>query len=150
MIPIVVSHLTALDENIDHHFPSLSTEKYDWIRNPFMNIPSNIGLQLCEEEELATISSDRDLKTKHSTVPIDSFWISVQEEYPTLSKKALSLLLQFSTSYLCELGFSTLNNIKTKKRERLRSTEEEMRVCLSHIRPNIEEVAKKHQAQVSH
>ncbi|XP_068220474.1 zinc finger BED domain-containing protein 5-like [Palaemon carinicauda] len=78
----------ALDENIDHYFPSLSTEKYDWIRNPFMNIPSNIGLQLCEEEELATISSDRDLKIKHSTVPIDSFWISVQEEYPTLSKKA--------------------------------------------------------------
>ncbi|XP_068207531.1 protein FAM200A-like [Palaemon carinicauda] len=106
--------------------------------------------QLCEEEELATISSDRDLKIKHSTVPIDSFWISVQEEYITLSKKVLSLLLQFSTSYLCELGFSTLNNIKTKKRERLRSTEEEMRVCLSHIRPNIEEVAKKHQAQVSH
>ncbi|XP_068201795.1 protein FAM200A-like [Palaemon carinicauda] len=140
----------ALDENIDHYFPSLSTEKYDWIRNPFMNIPSNIGLQLCEEKELATISSDRDLKIKHSTVPIDSFWISVQEEYPTLSKKALSLLLQFSTSYLCELGFSTLNNINTKKRERLRSTEEEMRVCLSHIRPNIEEVAKKHQAQVSH
>ncbi|XP_068247742.1 zinc finger BED domain-containing protein 5-like [Palaemon carinicauda] len=92
-IPIVVSHLTALDENIDHYFPSLNTEKYDWIRNPFMNIPSNIGLQLCEEEELATISSDRDLKIKHSTVPIDSFWISVQEEYPTLSKKALSLLL---------------------------------------------------------
>ncbi|XP_068250348.1 zinc finger BED domain-containing protein 5-like [Palaemon carinicauda] len=58
----------ALDENIDHYFPSLSTEKYDWIRNPFMNIPSNIGLQLCEEEELATISSDRDLKIKHSTV----------------------------------------------------------------------------------
>ncbi|XP_068204824.1 zinc finger BED domain-containing protein 5-like [Palaemon carinicauda] len=86
MIPIVVSHLTALDENIDHYFPSLSTEKYDCIRNPFMNIPSYIGLQLCEEEELATISSDRDLKIKHSTVPIDSFWISVQEEYPSLSK----------------------------------------------------------------
>ncbi|XP_068212657.1 zinc finger BED domain-containing protein 5-like [Palaemon carinicauda] len=82
----------ALDENIDHSFSSLSTEKYDWIRNPFMNIPFNIGLQLCEEEKLATISSDRDLKIKHSTVPIDSFWISVQEEYPTLSKKALSLL----------------------------------------------------------
>ncbi|XP_068201803.1 zinc finger BED domain-containing protein 5-like [Palaemon carinicauda] len=146
----IVNYIKTLDENIDHYFPSLSTEKYDWIRNPFMNIPSNIGLQLCEEEELATISSDRDLKIKHSTVPIDSFWISVQKEYPTLSKKALSLLLQFSTSYLCELGFSTLNNIKTKKRERLRSTEEEMRVCLSHIRPNIEEVAKKHQAQVSH
>ena len=34
MIPIVVEHLTALEENIDHYFPSLNTEKYDWVRNP--------------------------------------------------------------------------------------------------------------------
>ena len=36
MIPIVVEHLTALEENIDHYFPSLNTEKYDWVRNPFV------------------------------------------------------------------------------------------------------------------
>lgn len=30
------------------------------------------------------------------------------------------------------------------------STEEGMRVCLSHIQPNIEETTKKYQAQVSH
>ena len=29
MIPIVVENLTALEENIDHYFPSLNTEKYD-------------------------------------------------------------------------------------------------------------------------
>ncbi|KAL7646078.1 UNVERIFIED_CONTAM: hypothetical protein RMT77_002979 [Armadillidium vulgare] len=144
MILVVVSHLTALDESIDRYFPSLITEEYDWIRNPFINVSSNIGLQLCEEE-LATISSDRGLKIKYLTVPIETFWISIQNEYPTLAKKALSVLLQFSTSYVCELGFSTLNNIKHKKRERLRSTEEDMRVCLSHIRPNIEEIVKKHQ-----
>ena len=27
MIPVVVEHLTALEENIDHYFPSLNTEK---------------------------------------------------------------------------------------------------------------------------
>ncbi|KAL7643676.1 UNVERIFIED_CONTAM: hypothetical protein RMT77_005659 [Armadillidium vulgare] len=150
MIPAVVSHLTALDESIDRYFPSLITEEYDWIRNPFINVSSNIGLQLWEEEELATMSSDRGLKIKYSTVPIETFWISLQNEYHALAKKTLSVLLQFSTSYVCELGFSTLNSIKHKKRERLRSTEEDMRVCLSHIRPNIEEIVKKHQAQVSH
>ena len=35
MIPIVVEHLTALEENIVHYFPSLNTEKYYWVRNPF-------------------------------------------------------------------------------------------------------------------
>ena len=74
----------------------------------------------------------------------------MQKEFPALAEKALLVLLQFSTSYLSELGFSTLDNIKNRKRERLRSTEEEMRVCLSHIRPNIQEVIGQHQAQASH
>ena len=116
MIPIVVENLTALEENIDHYFPSLNTEKYDWVRNPFVDVPSNIGFKLREEEELATISSDRSLKIKHSAVDIDTFWISIQKEFPALAKKALLVLLQFSTSYLCELGLSTLNNIKNRKR----------------------------------
>lgn len=72
-----------------------------------------------------------------------------QNEFPALAEKALLVLLQFYTSYLCELDFSTLNNIKTKKRERLLSTEEEMRVCLSHIRPNIEEVTRQYHAGTS-
>jgi len=81
---------------------------------------------------------------------IDTFSIGVKEEYPSLAKKALTILMQFSTSYLCELGFSRLHNTKSKQRERLCCTEEEMRVCLSEKRPNIETVAKKHQAHVSH
>lgn len=40
--------------------------------------------------------------------------------------------------------------MKTKKRERLRITEEEMRVCLSHIRSNIGEITRQPQAQTSH
>ena len=73
MIPIVVEHLTALEENIDHYFLSLNTEKYDCVRNPFVDVPSNIGFKLCEKEELATITSDRSLKIKHSAVDIDTF-----------------------------------------------------------------------------
>ena len=116
MIPIVVEHLEALEEKINHYFPSLNTENYDWVRNPFVDAPSNIEFNLCEEEELATISSDRTLKIKHSEVDINIFWISIQKEFLALSEKALLVLLQFSASYLCELGFSTLNNIKNKKR----------------------------------
>ena len=116
IIPIVVEHLTALEENIDQYFPSLNTEKYDWLRNPFIDVPSNIGFKLCEEEELTIISSDRSLEIKLSVVDIDTFWISIQKEFPALAEKALLVLLQFSTFYLCELGFSTLNNIKNRKR----------------------------------
>jgi len=40
--------------------------------------------------------------------------------------------------------------MKSKRRERLCRIEEEMRVCLSEIRPCIETVAKKHQSHISH
>ncbi|KAF2343850.1 hypothetical protein FHG87_025394, partial [Trinorchestia longiramus] len=83
-------------------------------------------------------------------LPLDSVWISVMEEYPSGAKKSITILLQFSNSYLCEVGFSYLNNIKTKKRARLESVEKDLRACLSHIQPNIRAVGKKPQAQVSH
>ena len=145
---IIFKHLCILENDMDFYFPSLKTESYDWIRNPF--VPSSNNLSLKAEEELMAISCDRTLRLKYSEITIDSFWISVQQEYPVISEIAVSILLQFSTSYLCELGFSTLNNIKTKKRERLLGIEEEMRVSLSELRPNIEKVAKKNQAQISH
>jgi hypothetical protein len=50
---------------------------------------------------------------------LDSFWVLITKAYPNTGAKALRVLMQFSTSCLCELGFSALANIKTKKREEL-------------------------------
>ena len=116
MIPIISEHLTCLENKIEEYFPSISIEEFDWVRNPFLDL-SNINVsnfELCEEEELASLFSDRGLKLKYAQLLSDAFWISVLEEYPKISKKAIKVLLQFSTSYLCELGFSYLNNIKHK------------------------------------
>jgi hypothetical protein len=149
--PLIFDHLTTLEERIDHYFPSLSSEHYDWVRDPFVHIAGNTNiLTLKEEEELAELSSDRNLKLKHAEMFLDAFWIMTEKEHPNIAKRALHILLQFSTSYLCELGFSTLTNIKYKKREKLKCVEEEMRVCLSEIRPRIENICKRHQAQISH
>ena len=92
---------------------------------------------------MVDIRNDRTLKLKYKEVELETFWIFIREEYQHIAKKALTLLLQFSTSYLCELGFSTLTNLKCIKRERLQSVEE-MRV------PNIQRICHFHQAQVSH
>ncbi|XP_057661246.1 protein FAM200A-like [Diorhabda carinulata] len=43
-----------------------------------------------------------------------------------------------------------LANIKAKKRSRLLNVEDDMRVALSFLRPNINEIIKKLQAQISH
>ena len=127
--PLISDHLTTLGERIDHYFPSLSSESYDWVRDPFAQTASNTNiLTLKEEEELAELSSDRSLKLQHPEMFLDAFWIMTEKEHPNIAKRALHILLQFSTSYLCELGFSTLTNIKYKKREKLKCVEEEMRV----------------------
>ena len=90
------------------------------------------------------------LISKHSEESINSFWTNIWCDYPIIAKKALNILLPFCTSYLCEFGFSALTNIKTKKRSRLLNIDDEMRVALSFLRPNINEIIKNHQAQISH
>lgn len=149
--PLIIDHLTILEENINYYFPSLEIEQYDWVRYPFLqDVDYSRILTLSEQVELATLSVDRTLRIKHSELPLDEFWISVIAEYKQLSTKALNILLQFSTTYLCELGFSTLTTMKCKKREGLICIENEMRVCLSTTQPQLDEILKIHQAQVSH
>jgi hypothetical protein len=97
--------------------------------------------------ELAELQSDHALQLKYGELSLLKFWILAKEEYPEIAVEAVNTVLHFSTTYLCELGFSALTNIKNKKRERL---EQEMHVCLSSIRPRIELSCKKRQAQVSH
>ena len=89
MTLVISAHLTCLENRIQEYFPSISIKEFDWIRNPFLDLPvTNLSnFDLCEEEELASLSSDRGLKLKYPQLPLDAFWISVMEEYPTLSKK---------------------------------------------------------------
>jgi hypothetical protein len=103
-----------------------------------------------EEEKLTELQCDRTLQMKFNEVSLDVFWISIRKEYPVISAKAMKILLQFSTSYRCEEAFSCLTNIESKHRNRLLSVEEELRVCLSKIRPRIQRLCEQKQAQVSH
>jgi hypothetical protein len=128
----------------------LSIEKYDWVRNPFVEASSEDQFTLDEQEQLAELFNNRTLKLKHSEENLNTFWIGVGKVHPNISQKAQIILLQFSTTYLCELGFSALATVKNTKRERLLTVEDELRVCLSKIRPRIQQICKNNQAQVSH
>jgi hypothetical protein len=55
------------------------------------------------------------------------FWISVEEEYPAIHRKAINALLPFSTSYICEQHFSCLTSMRSKDRNRLISVRDELR-----------------------
>ena len=59
-----------------------------------------------QEEALTELQSDRGLKMKFNEVSLDMFWLSIKTEFPLVAAKVMSILLQFSTSYLCEQVFS--------------------------------------------
>lgn len=148
---LIESHLDVLQSKMEYYFPSLSAQIYDWVRNPFSESSvQSENLNLKEQEEICDLQSDRTLRMRFDDVSLDKFWISVKEEYPAIYRKALNVLLQFSTSYMCEQAFSCLTSIKNKERNRLLSVEDEIRVCLSQLRPRIEHLCSKKQAQVSH
>ena len=150
MIPVIVEHLTCFGRRVEEYFPSSSVDEFDWIRNPLVKLRDSSNFAVCEEKESASLSSDRGLRMNNAELTLDAFWFSIKQEYPSIATKAIKLLLQFSTSYVGELGFTILNNIKNIKRERLQSVEKDLRVYISHIRPNIAAVVQKSQAHVSH
>lgn len=131
------------------YFPSLETKECEWVLNPFGSF-DNSFLSMAEEESLIELKNDAIHKTLFAEKELSAFWMSLQTEYPLLTKKAIISLLPFGSSYLCELGFSVLTEIKSKKRERLQTLDEEMRVCLSTIDPRIKLICSQMQAQGSH
>ena len=54
---------------------------------------------------MAGVSTNRGLMIKYKELSLEALWISFKKEHVSISKKALAILLQFSNSYLCKLGF---------------------------------------------
>ena len=141
---LILNHLDTMLINLNKYFSSISVDQYDWVRSPFVEFePSEEQFTLTEEEELVSVSSNRTLQLKHSELSLDAFWLLVDKEYPAIARKALRLLVQFSTSYFCAFEFSALTTIKYyKRRAQLLSVEDELRVCLLPQTTNLKELWK--------
>ena len=149
---LISQHLQTLDERFNKYFPAETFAGFDWVRDPWNScaLESAADLPMQAQEQLAEMREDRTLRMQFQDMALDTFWISLEKEYPTLSSSAVDILLPFATTYLCELSFSTLTCIKNKYRERLRAVDQELRVCLSSIPARIERLCASSQAQVSH
>jgi len=120
IISQITLHLISLKDNFNFYFLE-EMEKYQKnirVVNPFQDaILTEISTKA--DEELIDISEDTSLKLKFSRNHLIKFWLSAQQKCSTLSTEALKVLLPFSSSYLCEVGFSAMVGIKNKHRNKL-------------------------------
>jgi hypothetical protein len=98
-----------------------------------------------EEEELCELQSDHTFNMKFAEPSLDKFCISLIEEYPAIHRKALNILRQFSTLYVCKKASSFSTSFKSKVE--IISVEDELCMYLSKVRPRIKYLCSKQQAQ---
>ena len=77
-------------------------------------------------------------KDEFRSCKLEEFWVKMQH-----------ILVPFSSTYLCECGFSALLTIKSKARNRLH-VQSDIRCVLSITLPDIEKVVAKKQGHSSH
>uniref|UniRef100_A0A1A9UKT1 HAT C-terminal dimerisation domain-containing protein n=1 Tax=Glossina austeni TaxID=7395 RepID=A0A1A9UKT1_GLOAU len=101
---LINNRLTSLWKQFSLYFKDLDMSKYEWIRNPFVvEKYYYFGLTTAEQEMIIDLSSDSTLKQMfRDENNIVTLWLRVKNDFPTLTNKALEILLPFVTSYLCE------------------------------------------------
>jgi zinc finger BED domain-containing protein 5/7/8/9 len=147
---LIQCHLQKLIEKFEKYFPNseINSRKL-WIRDPFNNW-DNTMLSPTDEDTLLELTKDSSLKSLFMNKSPVQFWIKVRNEYKHLFTIAIHYLLPFASTYLCEKGFSTMVNIKTKQRNRL-GIDSCMRIAMSNaIEVRMDKLVNCVQQQKSH
>ena len=152
-IPGMKMVLDNLKEELCHYFSEQEISENTgqrWIINPFLNAAINeASLPNKLKENLLEISADGMLHLEFKSSNLDTFWLMRKTEYPELTTEALKCLIPFATSYLCELTFSSMAQIKSKQRNRL-NLENDLILCVAKTDPRWDKLINKKQAQPSH
>ena len=107
----IIEHLEIVSAEFRSYFND-DTLGVSWYGEPF---DTEIDPNAEEAEELAEFKVSNAMKQAFNNKRDDSgFRLSLQDSYPLLSKKTSVILVQFTTTYLCEAEFSDLTSIKTK------------------------------------
>lgn len=80
---------------------------------------------------------------------LEEFWIQVRGTYPLFAANALQVLVQFSSTYLCETWFLALMHFKTKSQNKL-NMEADLCCALSMTTPDVERLVGQKQCQKAH
>ena len=113
MNQLFVDHLIEIKIQLTENFLPVATQESFWILNPFsIDFVKKAGLEFETQQDLWRLSTDDSLKLTFCTKTIAQFWVSLKEFFPKLMILATEKLVPFSNSCLCELGFSSLMELK--------------------------------------
>ena len=112
----IFTHLDHLGDEFKRYFPGINTEEISMrlTRNPFICQVDDVPEDM--QNEFLELKHDSSAKDEFHAQDLEEFLINMRGAYPQLSNNALTILILFSTTYLCESGFSTLLTIKPKAR----------------------------------
>ena len=80
-----------------------------------MQNPFHIDVEMIPEtlqEEAIDLKCDSCAKTNFEAMSFEFFWVKYHPIYREVGEEALRLMVPFSSTYLCEVGFSTLALLK--------------------------------------
>jgi hypothetical protein len=102
------------------------------------------------KEELFELSADSVLKMQ-GMGPHDfpEFWQKMEVHYKKLSNMALTEILPFASTYLCEASISAMTVLNTKVINRM-SPENDLIVALSSVKPRFENLISSKKVRILH
>jgi len=132
---------------------SKKAKELEWVRNSFGfdvdTLPESCETISGFQEEFIDIQCDSLLRNTFKKENLGKFWTKIKNEKSIVGRHAVKALLPFVTTCLCECGFSVLAHIKTTSRYCL-ELEDDMRLAMGKIVPNVEKVVVTIQNQDSH
>ncbi|KRZ92366.1 SCAN domain-containing protein 3 [Trichinella sp. T8] len=145
----IKGHFRSLQDEFFHYFPDVEPENliYKLVRNPFLVNVEDLPHDL--QEEAIELQFNSLAKDSFESMPLENFWVKLQVEYPKISSQSLRILVHFSSTYLCETGFSALMTLNTQHRNRL-NVESDLRCTLSPTPPRIDNLVANKHCQYSH
>uniref|UniRef100_A0A5S6Q618 DUF4371 domain-containing protein n=1 Tax=Trichuris muris TaxID=70415 RepID=A0A5S6Q618_TRIMR len=149
-IEVYCDHLQLLHEELIERFEDVvGMEVPGWIIDPF-SCPDDAQVDL--QEELVELQCNEELKPRFKD-GYQAFWLQkkIPSLYPRLWAIVSKLLIAFPSSYLVEKGFSVVTDLLSKKRNRLEIAERgDLRLRLTNMAPDLQELVSRRQPQGSH
>ncbi|KAM3838284.1 general transcription factor II-I repeat domain-containing protein 2A-like [Diretmus argenteus] len=151
-----VDAIMKLQEEFEHRFADFKTHRsiFQIFANPFVVDVEDVPPLL--QMELIDLQCSSDLKAKFMDVSgnvekLGEFMRGLPRTFPELSRVFKRTMSLFGSTYLCEKLFPTMNFNKSKHRTRLSDAHLQaiLRVSVSSLKPNVDELCGRKRCQVS-